>query len=284
MSNENKQPDERAACEAALNARGNDKGQGLDPFWSSAFREGWQARALDGRVAYEQLKADYAGLKYLCARAETAAAEAQVELKTLRATQQATKGDERACTCNGVLGHSRSCQLFDESMMRATIPHPVAGSAGQAPMSQDPYAYAYEWDTPFGLHRDLQYGTYNGSYPNRTIALYTDAPTAPSLATDAGAGLSGHVIDESFLKWSEWTTELGEAISRKNIDGFVGELRALLAAHPEQRMSDAARDAERYRWIRNGYICIGRQSTLLMTGAALDDAIDAEIERQGGEA
>jgi hypothetical protein len=35
-----------------------------------------------------------------------------------------------------------------------------------------------------------------------------------------------------FLRWSEWTTELGEAISRKNIDGFVSDLRALLAAQP----------------------------------------------------
>jgi transcriptional regulator with XRE-family HTH domain len=41
---------------------------------------------------------------------------------------------------------------------------------------------------------------------------------------------TGHEIGEAFLKWSEWTTELGEAISRTNIDGFVGELRATIAA------------------------------------------------------
>ncbi|WP_206540598.1 hypothetical protein, partial [Caballeronia glathei] len=32
-----------AECEAALDALGNDRGQGLDPFWKWAFREGWQA-------------------------------------------------------------------------------------------------------------------------------------------------------------------------------------------------------------------------------------------------
>ncbi|MDE1139927.1 MAG: hypothetical protein PW999_09790 [Paraburkholderia tropica] len=58
------------------------------------------------------------------------------------------------------------------------------------------------------------------------------------------AALSGHAIYDAFLKWSEWTTELGEAISRKNIDGFVGELREFLTQAPTERMSEAARDAE----------------------------------------
>jgi len=59
------------------------------------------------------------------------------------------------------------------------------------------------------------------------------------------AALSGHVIGEAFLKWSEWTTELGEAISRKNIDGFLGEARSLLTQAPTERMSDAAREGYR---------------------------------------
>jgi hypothetical protein len=42
--------------------------------------------------------------------------------------------------------------------------------------------------------------------------------------------LSGHAVEEIFLRWSEWTSELGEAISRKNIDGFVGEIHAVLEA------------------------------------------------------
>jgi Lar family restriction alleviation protein len=47
---------------------------------------------------------------------------------------------------------------------------------------------------------------------------------------DAAPIINGHAINDLFLKWSEWTTELGEAISRKNIDGFVSELRAAIAA------------------------------------------------------
>jgi hypothetical protein len=42
--------------------------------------------------------------------------------------------------------------------------------------------------------------------------------------------LSGNAIEEIFFRWSEWTTEIGEAISRKNIDGFVSEIRADLEA------------------------------------------------------
>lgn len=66
--------------------------------------------------------------------------------------------------------------------------------------------------------------------------------------SDAGASINGHAIHDLFLKWSEWTTELGEAISRKNIDGFVRELRAVIAAggaaQDERRYTQA--DMERY--------------------------------------
>jgi hypothetical protein len=56
-------------------------------------------------------------------------------------------------------------------------------------------------------------------------ALATPTPQA-----DAAPIINGHAVNDLFLKWSEWTTELGEAISRKNIDGFVSELRAAIAA------------------------------------------------------
>jgi hypothetical protein len=61
-----------------------------------------------------------------------------------------------------------------------------------------------------------------------TLAQISRATPTPQ--ADAAPVISGHAINDLFLKWSEWTTELGEAISRKNIDGFVSELRAAIAA------------------------------------------------------
>jgi hypothetical protein len=61
------------------------------------------------------------------------------------------------------------------------------------------------------------------------------APQQPAQSAEQderAAFLSGRDVEELFLRWSEWTTELGEAISRKNIDGFVSDLRALPAAQP----------------------------------------------------
>ncbi|WP_027798292.1 hypothetical protein [Paraburkholderia dilworthii] len=51
---------------------------------------------------------------------------------------------------------------------------------------------------------------------------------SPDAREPLGAQINGNDIEKLFLTWSEWTTELGEAISRKNIDGFVSDLRALL--------------------------------------------------------
>jgi hypothetical protein len=61
------------------------------------------------------------------------------------------------------------------------------------------------------------------------------APQQPAQSAEQderAAFLSGRDVEELFLCWSEWTTELGEAISCKNIDGFVSDLRAILAAQP----------------------------------------------------
>jgi hypothetical protein len=63
-----------------------------------------------------------------------------------------------------------------------------------------------------------------------------EATTTPQ--ADAAPIINGHAINDLFLKWSEWTTELGEAISRKNIDGFVSELRAAIAAGGAQAPAD----------------------------------------------
>jgi hypothetical protein len=69
---------------------------------------------------------------------------------------------------------------------------------------------------------------------NPVWSLYA-APQQPAQSAEQDERaefLSGRDVEELFLRWSEWTTELGEAISRKNIDGFVSDLRALLAAKP----------------------------------------------------
>jgi hypothetical protein len=74
----------------------------------------------------------------------------------------------------------------------------------------------------------------NSSKAAFCIPLFA-APQQPAQSAEQderAAFLSGRDVEELFLRWSEWTTELGEAISRKNIDGFVSDLRALLAAQP----------------------------------------------------
>lgn len=58
------------------------------------------------------------------------------------------------------------------------------------------------------------------------------------------------------------------------------EAQIRIASEEAARADSFGRDAARYRWIRNGHICMGRQSTLLMTGGALDDAIDAAISKE----
>lgn len=37
----------------------------------------------------------------------------------------------------------------------------------------EPYAYIYETDSPFGLQQSLRYQTYNGRMPDRTVPVYT---------------------------------------------------------------------------------------------------------------
>ena len=40
----------------------------------------------------------------------------------------------------------------------------------------EPYAYIYETDSPFGLHQSLRHEPYNGRMPDRTVPVYTTPP------------------------------------------------------------------------------------------------------------
>ncbi|MFM0101954.1 hypothetical protein PQR01_00200 [Paraburkholderia rhynchosiae] len=70
----------------------------------------------------------------------------------------------------------------------------------------------------------------SNGYLDAIKAVCTDYAALTTPQADAAPILSGHAINEMFLKWSEWTTELGEAISSKNIEGFVSDVRAAIAA------------------------------------------------------
>lgn len=61
---------------------------------------------------------------------------------------------------------------------------PVVHRAAEQLVEPQPYLYVYEFDSPFGVHRDVRYGPYNGRYPDRTVALY--AAPLPR-ASDAAA-------------------------------------------------------------------------------------------------
>lgn len=41
---------------------------------------------------------------------------------------------------------------------------------------QEPYAYIYETNGPFGVHQSLRHEQYNGRYPDKTIPVYTAPP------------------------------------------------------------------------------------------------------------
>jgi hypothetical protein len=84
------------------------------------------------------------------------------------------------------------------------------------------------------IHHIEEDTAYDGPLVARVFELAKERArsllTTPTPQADAAPIINGHAINDLFLKWSEWTTELGEAISRKNIDGFVSELRAAIAA------------------------------------------------------
>jgi hypothetical protein len=63
-------------------------------------------------------------------------------------------------------------------------------AAAPAQSSEPVYAYIYEYETAFGLHRQLEPGTYNGSNPTRTVKVYAvpqPSPTAVVLDDERAA-------------------------------------------------------------------------------------------------
>ncbi|OBR54140.1 hypothetical protein A6456_37735 [Paraburkholderia tropica] len=177
----------------------------------------------------------------------------------------------------------RACENAEVRIVpEATTPSPVAGSAGQAPKlavwygsmpesngksnwtailhngdiasgmtidrSEYPDRVRYEADRLRWLIGDLEKEPFILDYDADKHSGYK-APTAPSLATDAGAVLTLKLAREIAAQcWCQPETS-GIEMDARLAEAFA---RALLAAHPtEQRMSDAARDvlAERARQV-----------------------------------
>ncbi|MFM0330689.1 Lar family restriction alleviation protein [Paraburkholderia strydomiana] len=101
------------------------------------------------------------------------------------------------------------------------LPCPMCGAAPKLIVGYSPLNHAFV-DCDCGMQTALKD---TGEEVTATWNRRSPTPQA-----DAAPIINGHAINDLFLKWSEWTTELGEAISRKNIDGFVSELRAAIAA------------------------------------------------------
>lgn len=192
-----------------------------------------------------------------------------------RATQQATKGDGRPSflekkTYDASSNTERPSQeSYDEGYVEGwndaidATPHPVAGSAGQAtpPTPQQISDYLHMLDEIQREVVECEARAMPRAVPNEgsagqapvgvvvaadpvhgwhmrplcdwaTIGEGTYLYTAPSLTTDAGAVLT-----------DEQRESLENAIANFDRNRFIADaanLRALLAAHPEQRMSDAA--------------------------------------------
>jgi hypothetical protein len=60
---------------------------------------------------------------------------------------------------------------------------PTGTRASKPEPAQEPYCYVYEYDTPFGLHRQFDPSNWNGSGPTRTVAVYT-APLSDKAKQD----------------------------------------------------------------------------------------------------
>jgi hypothetical protein len=74
----------------------------------------------------------------------------------------------------------------------ARISRAASTSANVAQGAGDVYGLVYEWDTPYGVHRDFQYCTYNGAEPSRTVTLYSAPPARIALTDDRVS----EIIDE----------------------------------------------------------------------------------------
>lgn len=215
-----------------------------------------------------------------------------------RATQQATTGDERArldgaenfaCylidNCEGETIKEEFIQSWLGKMLKnpryacATTPSTVAGSAGQAPV-----AWRYRAFSPFAqedgsykqsdkwqlMHAPDQRDAHSAIQGAVVEPLYA-APTAPSLATDAGAVDQRHVGDSNFEGWyQEYATRLTGNPKQTARDAYA----AGMGDTTEQRMSDAAReltadDADMVWHAEDG-------ETFFHT---IDDAVDYEVDQ-----
>lgn len=144
--------------------------------------------------------------------------DASAALRSILARQPAAI--DKQCTCKGVLGHSRQCAMFDESMMSMSIGAPLDKESGKpaAPVgwrfnvgSSDDRIWLTV-TTPHGATASLSCADRNGS--GRTIqgqvlmALKEalDAPAAPSVEQDesgafeAWAKKQGYRFNEGDLR------------------------------------------------------------------------------------
>jgi len=147
--------------------------------------------------------------------------------------------------CNSTGGHKEHCPCFAKTKMDAPYGYcPVCGEKGylrerridgndqcakghtypsknalksksedtvKMTDAEEPIEHIYEWDTAFGIHRDLRCGYYNGEEPDRSYPVYRRALTRP--AVDLGMVLGAlkdyeQIIDKLFT--ADSTDTVGE--------------------------------------------------------------------------
>jgi hypothetical protein len=137
---------------------------------------------------------------------------------------------------------------------------------------------------PFGYFKSEPFGwTDCAETDDGAIALYT-APPAPSVpdgwmrAIDEALVVHHIDIADSSDGYEEAKKKLNELLA----------INSDIARDCSEPPADVARDAERYRWLREErfdkpYAVTNEHMNAVYEGDDLDKAIDAAIERQGGE-
>ena len=74
------------------------------------------------------------------------------------------------------------CPTCGEEDGGTTCGMPDCGLRCGAEPVQEPFCYVYEYDSPYGLHREFYPREYNGMKPSRTVPLYTAPPIHKSLS------------------------------------------------------------------------------------------------------
>lgn len=259
MSNENKQPDERAAFEGYSKSSIGKNLTRRDNWYSNEMPETRE------EVARDAFRAGFRATQQATKGDQTAIAERCAQFAELYRKEHATSRDaEEACT-----------EIAEACRQYATTPFPVAGSAGQAPIAE-----IRNVDNP-----DFEGEQYVHIYPRVKLETGTKlyaAPTAPSLTPERKTsnphkgGTEAYLATEHFNEgWNacldacapSLTPDAGAVLTQAQRTAIQNALRwiprhlepemhdalgELLAAQPtEQRMSDAARDvlAERARQV-----------------------------------